>query len=201
MGRPSNKVQRRAEIVAALLKVMAKTGYENASIQAISKEAGLTSGLVHYHFKSKQAILVELIELLNSTAQTRYLSLKQESTNAKQQLEAFIDSALALGEGANEEGVAAWVVIGAESIKQIEVREIYQSVVANNLKELQSLLKSYAKENNINLSKQFIENIAATVIGSIEGAYQLASTASEITPRNYAAKTLKSMLFALLSNS
>ncbi|HEY3497153.1 MAG TPA: helix-turn-helix domain-containing protein, partial [Polyangiaceae bacterium] len=64
MTRASNSAERRGQIVEGLLAVMAREGYEGASIQAIGRAAGLAPGLVHYHFDTKQEILVELIETL-----------------------------------------------------------------------------------------------------------------------------------------
>ena len=199
MGRPSNKAQRRAEIVVALQNVIARLGYENASIQVISKEAGITSGLVHYHFQNKQEILLELVQSLAEKASNRYQALKESASNAEERIEAFIDAALALGDGSDEKAVAAWVVIGAEAIRQQEVRALYQRTINFQLAELRSLLQDYTIENNMNLTEQFIENVATVTIGAIEGTYQLSTTAAEITPRNYAAATLKLMLFASLN--
>lgn len=198
MGRPSNKAQRRAEIVNALQNVIAKVGYEGASIQAIGKEAGIAPGLVHYHFQNKQEILVELVHSLTETSITRYEELKKNATNAREMIEAFIDAALALGKGSNKQAVAAWVVIGAESIRQEEVRELYQCNIARQLAELRNLLQDYVHENEKALSVNSIEHISTMVISAIEGAYQLATTASKITPRNYAADTLKDMVFSIL---
>jgi TetR/AcrR family transcriptional repressor of bet genes len=198
VGRPSNKAQRRAEIVNALQSVIARVGYEGASIQAISKEAGIASGLVHYHFQNKQEILVELVHSLTETSVTRYEELKKNASNAQEKIEAFIDAALALGDGSNEQAVAAWVVIGAESIRQEEVRELYKFTIARQLEELRNLLQNYVHEKKKNLSANSIEHISTMVISAIEGAYQLAATASKITPRNYAATTLKGMVFSIL---
>ena len=58
MPRPSNTEERQAQITGALMKVMAKRGYDGASVADIAKAARLTPGLVHYHFKSKQEILL-----------------------------------------------------------------------------------------------------------------------------------------------
>src|SRR5262249_30829735 len=64
MARPSNTDERREQITQAMVKVMARRGYDGASIGDIAKAARLTPGLVHYHFKSKQEILLEALHLL-----------------------------------------------------------------------------------------------------------------------------------------
>jgi len=200
MGRPSNQAQRKRQIVDALLEVMAQTGYQSASISAIAKQAGLAPGLVHYHFKNKQAILIELVDLLDGIAQARYSELKSDAGDPKQALSAFIDSALALGKGSSQHAVTAWVMIAAESIKQKEVQVIYQKVVSNNLDELESLIMNFVKHQHKKIARKTIKNISALVYSSIEGCYQLASTAPELMPSDYASQTLKDMLFALLEN-
>ena len=58
--------ERRSEIVVALLNVMADQGYAKATVNKIATEAGLTAGLIHYHFKNKQEILLELLDRIIS---------------------------------------------------------------------------------------------------------------------------------------
>ena len=58
MARPSNTDERRLQIMGALVKVMARRGYDGASVADIARAARLTPGLVHYHFKNKQEILL-----------------------------------------------------------------------------------------------------------------------------------------------
>ena len=198
MARPSNTAQRRLEITQALLQVMSRSGYESASIQAIAKEAGLKSGLIHYHFKTKQEILVELIGWLADKAQQRYITLSKNAVNAKQRLAAFIDSALSLGEDADEAAVTAWVVIGAEAIRQPEVQVVYQQVVLRNQKELHKLLKQYNAEHGLATSQVEVEHITAMALSAIVGAYQMAATVKDNIPRDYAAATLKQMVFSYM---
>src|SRR5690242_8084135 len=64
MPRPSNTEERRAQITGALMKVMARSGYDGASIADIAEAAHLTPGLVHYHFKNKQEILLAALHEL-----------------------------------------------------------------------------------------------------------------------------------------
>ena len=44
MGRPSNRAERRAQILAAFATVLADHGYAGATITAVANEAGLTPG-------------------------------------------------------------------------------------------------------------------------------------------------------------
>ena len=195
MPRPSNKEQRRKEIVQGLLDVMSENGYEKASIQSIAKACGLTPGLIHYHFKTKQEILVALIKSLSLIAQERYEGLLESAVSPRGKLEAFIDAALSLGEGADEKAVSAWVVIGAEAIRQPEVQILYQEIITRNKLELMKLLSSLDSEMNAKLINKKIENIAMMSLSSIIGAYQLATTVKEIAPKNYASDTLKQFIF------
>lgn len=199
MGRPSNKAQRRAEIVEALQKVIASVGYEKASIQLIAKEAGLASGLVHYHFHNKQEILVELIQSLSEISIARYTQFKAEATNAEQRIEAFINAALAIDSSANQQAVAAWVSIGAEAIRQEEVQALYQQSIARQLKELQTLLHDFLTEHQLTPNQEKIEHLAAMIVSAIEGSYQLATGAEQVIPTNHAAKTLITMTFSSLA--
>ena len=72
MPRPRNTHTRRAEIVQGLAEVMAQRGYAGASVAAIAAQAGLSTGLVHYHFKHKRAILLALVASLAEQILARF---------------------------------------------------------------------------------------------------------------------------------
>src|SRR6185295_6476903 len=98
---------------------MAKRGYEHATIAAIAKQAGLASGLIHYHFADKQEILVVLVERLVAGLETRVaLRLRTAGPSARSRLHALVDAHVGLGEDADANAVAAWVVVAAEAIRQ-----------------------------------------------------------------------------------
>ena len=124
-----NTEQRRAEIVNALLSTIAEHGYAKATIQLIAQKAGLTPGLLHYHFKTKAEILVELVKTLAGLSSQRYAAFAESAETAEERLIAYIDARLSRGEGANPTAVAAWVMIGAEAVRLPEVREIYQQAI------------------------------------------------------------------------
>src|SRR5687768_16400851 len=108
MGRPTNTEERRGEIVLALTRVMAREGYERATIALIAKEAGLSPGLVHYHFGSKAEILHALVEGLSLRAEGRIEANLGAHEGAAERLDALLDALLGRGDGADAEAVACW---------------------------------------------------------------------------------------------
>ena len=187
MSRKSNTEQRRKEIADALLAVMAEQGYEKATIQAIAHQAGLAPGLIHYHFKSKGDILLYLVKSLAALSRERYQHFSETATTPQEKLKAYIDGRLAKGKGASPEAVAAWVVIGAEAVRQPEVRIAYQEIISAELALLSELLKACFIDQG--KRSRNIPQLAAGIVAFMEGAFQLASAARDIMPEGYAAET------------
>lgn len=192
MSRKPNSEQRRAQIVQALMDTMAEHGYEKATIQLIARRAQLTPGLLHYHFHSKADILLALVKALAGAAQQRYFALAQNAASAGQRLDAYIDARLGLGEGADAGAVAAWVVIGAEAVRQPEVRAAYQHAVDTEMALLRELLSaSLAAQGK---SSANVTALAAAVLAMMEGTFQLASAAPAAMPVGYAAPMATQMI-------
>ena len=186
MARSSNTEARRAEITGALLAVIARHGYEKATIQAIAAQAGLAPGLIHYHFKNKQEILVSLIAAMAEAANARYAAVLGDQVEPAARLRAYLHARLGLGEGAAPEIVAAWVMIGAEAVRQPEVRTVYQRMVADELALLATLLADCLRAAG--RSAEVAAPLAAGLAALIAGAYQLSSATTDVMPRGYAAE-------------
>jgi TetR/AcrR family transcriptional regulator, transcriptional repressor of bet genes len=185
MSRSSNTDSRRAQIVSAMLPVLARNGYGKATVVEIARQAGLTPGLIHYHFASKRDILVSLVHSMVEVANAR-LDSQANGLSALQRLKARIDSRLALGEGANADMAAAWVMIGAEAVREPEVRAVYQEAVAAELSALEALVRECLADAG--RDTQSAPRIAAALVALMEGAFQLASAAPDAMPRGYAAE-------------
>ena len=185
MARSSNTEARRAEITGALLAVIARHGYEKATIQAIATQAGLAPGLIHYHFKNKQEILVCLIGALAQAAHARYVAVLGDQVAPLERLRAYLHARLGLGAGAAPDIVSAWVMIGAEAVRQPEVRSVYRQMVADELALLTTLLGDCLRTRGRDTGTA--TSLAAGLAALIEGAYQLSSAAAEVLPRGYAA--------------
>ena len=185
MARSSNTEARRAEITGALLAVIARHGYEKATIQAIAAQAGLAPGLLHYHFRNKQEILVSLIGAMAQAAHQRYLAVLGDAVAPSGRLRAYLQARLGLGDGAAPEIVSAWVMIGAEAVRQPEVRAVYRQMIADELALLGTLLADCLREHGRDTTGA--PALAAGLAALIEGAYHLSGAAAEVLPRGYAA--------------
>ncbi|RSZ58454.1 TetR/AcrR family transcriptional regulator [Massilia atriviolacea] len=185
MSRKPNSEQRRAQIVQALMDTMAEHGYEKATIQLIARRAGLTPGLLHYHFHSKADILLALVKALAGAAQQRYQAFAQDAQDDGQRLGAYIDARLGLGEGADAGAVAAWVVIGAEAVRQPEVRAAYRHAIDTETALLRELLSASLAAHGKSTANA--QALAAALLAMMEGTFQLASVAPAGMPAGFAA--------------
>ncbi len=62
MGRLNITAVRRQQIIDATLRVLARKGWNETSIDEISREADVSRGLVSYHFGDKSALLAGVLE-------------------------------------------------------------------------------------------------------------------------------------------
>lgn len=82
---------KRAEILAAAKRVMARTGAKGLTIRAVASEAGYVPGAVYFYFASKSAILADLAvhELAGLTRELKSSSSKDAADLASRAADAF----------------------------------------------------------------------------------------------------------------
>jgi len=197
MARPSNTQERRAQITTALVKVMSKRGFDGASITDIARAARLTPGLVHYHFKNKQEILLAALQELVGRHDTR-LSARLESSGGDPiaEVAAFIDFHLGLGADADPEALACWILLSGEALRDSKVR----SAFARSLEQTASLLAGMicrGVEQKLFVCDS-IEAAASALVATIQGYFVLAATARTVIPKGSAATSTKRMAEGLL---
>jgi TetR/AcrR family transcriptional repressor of bet genes len=193
-GRPSNREERQRQIADALLAVMSRTGYANATIAAVAREAELAPGLLHHHFGSKQAILVALVDRLRSGLEARIAARKASAAREPlAQLHALLDAHVALGPDADARAVTAWVLVGAEAVRDREVRALHTAATRAALARLDAALRACG------LNAARARDGAAVLLSAIEGAYQLSATSPGLLPRGFASPMLHALADALVA--
>lgn len=63
-GRRAPEAARREQIIAAAFAVATKERLQGLTIRAVARKAGLSAGLVHFHFESRDALLAALLDWL-----------------------------------------------------------------------------------------------------------------------------------------
>jgi TetR/AcrR family transcriptional repressor of bet genes len=193
VGRPPNTERRRAEIVEGLLRVMARKGYEGATIPEIGRASGLRPGLVHYHFETKEEILLELFERLRRTVEVRY----ERRRDRGNPLRGYLDAHLERGPDADPAALACWVAVGAEALRRPALGRLYRRAVAERLARLENLVREELRARR--RSTHRAREIAGALLAAIEGAFFLGSAAPQAIPPGTAAATVWRMADGLLS--
>jgi len=197
MPRPSNTDERRAQITAALVKVMARRGYDGAAIADVAKAARLTPGLVHYHFKNKHEILLAALDdLVARHGQRLEARLAEAGDDPPTALAAFIDFHLGLGADADPEALACWILLGGEAVRDAKVRAAMASALEGMVARLARLIRHGVEKRAFTC--EAIDAAASALIATIQGYFVLAATARQAIPRGSAALATKRMAEGLV---
>ncbi len=87
---------RRAQLTRAAYKVVGQKGYYDFTIRDIAREAGLSTGLVHYYFKNKEDLLLNLLKEINRNMLVVLNKAISASDDPKEKLNIFMHQAFNL---------------------------------------------------------------------------------------------------------
>jgi TetR/AcrR family transcriptional repressor of bet genes len=197
MARPTNTAERRTQIARALLKVMAKSGYEGASVADVAKVAKVAPGLVHYHFKNKLEILLTAIDELAKDYEERLeRHVGAADGNPEMELRAFVDAHLRAGAEADPDALACWIDISGESLREPRVKRAFARVMARSTSRLCDILKRGTALELFSCKEP--EVAAAAIVATIQGYFVLAANAREVIPPGSAARAAMAMCEGLV---
>ncbi|MFD0363129.1 TetR/AcrR family transcriptional regulator [Nocardia sp. GCM10030253] len=97
---------RRRQIIASAVEVISEVGYGNASLARIAKHAGISKGVISYHFEGKDDLMTQLVIQLYVSAAEYMVPVITAAEGPRNRLLTYLDSNLAFIE-ANKNYVAA----------------------------------------------------------------------------------------------
>jgi len=98
---------RREQIVRATIRCLARGGYAGLTMKKVSREAGVSQGILHYYFPGKRAILVAALEAVMADLDHRVAQAQARSgRDPRARLRALVRAALSTALEARE----VWVV-------------------------------------------------------------------------------------------
>lgn len=98
---------RRAQIVQATIRCLAREGYSGLTMKKVAREAAVSQGILHYYFASKRAILIAALDTVMADLDRRVAAHSAGARDARGRLRAVIRSCLGLAEESRE----FWVVL------------------------------------------------------------------------------------------
>lgn len=102
MNRVDIHPHRRQQIITAASRLLARKGWSATTFADICKEAGISNGVLTYHFKDKDEILLAVLEHVSQTSTDRFFSLLQEHTSWQEKLKLIVESSLSSTEEERE---------------------------------------------------------------------------------------------------
>jgi AcrR family transcriptional regulator len=114
----------RERLLDAAVRLIAREGIDNVRIARIATEAGVSAGLVHYHFASRDALLEEAIEHSYERAgDLRLAALGEGRADAVKRLHAMIDQCLPSTPALREDWVL-WVELWLRGARDPALRPV-----------------------------------------------------------------------------
>ncbi|MBF6331342.1 TetR/AcrR family transcriptional regulator [Nocardia transvalensis] len=97
---------RRRQIIAAAVEVISEVGYGNASLARIAERAGISKGVISYHFDGKDDLMTQLVVQLYILGGEFMAPVIEEAEGPRDKLLAYLESNLRFID-ANRKHVAA----------------------------------------------------------------------------------------------
>lgn len=94
-NRPTfTEAARRAQLIECAIETIATLGYGQASLAQIAKRAGISKGVIIYYFKSREALLEQVVTEIYATAVQAVTPQITAQPTARLRLHAYIRSAV-----------------------------------------------------------------------------------------------------------
>ncbi len=200
MPRPSNTKYRRIQIAEAMMKLMAARGYDRTSMSGIAEASGLSQGLIHYHFKNKQEILLMVLQMMASRHKKDLdARLVEAGDDPLRKISNFIDFHLGLVAGNDPETLACWIVINGEALRQKDIREEFEKAMGKIAGLLTKIIHEGLETGLITCGNP--EAAAGALLALIQGFYVIAANTRDLIPKGSAAESARKMANGLLEPS
>ena len=120
--RKLSRAARRMQLIEATIEVLAERGYARATLSDVAGRAGLSHGLVNFHFQSKDLLLGETLSYLSDEYRENWVqALADAGPSPAERLDALLRATFA-PEIFTPSRLAAWVAFWGEA----QSRPLYQ---------------------------------------------------------------------------
>lgn len=122
-GRTNQVAARRAELLEATERVVLARGFAEARVADVAQESGVSGGLIHYHFASKDALLTTMLR----TAAERDIARAQKVAVGPGSALARLDKVMrefAPGPRGHDDSWTLWIDAWGSALRNTHIRDI-----------------------------------------------------------------------------
>ncbi|MGF1908587.1 transcriptional regulator BetI [Vibrio kasasachensis] len=166
---------RKPQLVKATMSVIDRVGLHAASISLISKEAGVSTGIINHYFGGKHGLLEETMrEILRQLSSSITTKLKQLPVNAHQQrINAIIDGNF-IGFQAENKVAKTWLAFWSYSMHDEQLKRLQRVNEKRLISHLKIELKALFSTGNDGVEKVSLEQadlVAHGIASLIDGIW------------------------------
>jgi AcrR family transcriptional regulator len=163
---PSTKLEQRAAsmelLLAAALRLFVSQGYHSTNLEGIASAARLTKGAVYFYFRSKEAVLLELLRQVRQIVVEHGIAAAQhDGATATDRLVAYLHQQAQLGVTHRDE-VLLLILMSLEfKERESEAQNVLAEIYKRQTSFLEALVRSGQK------SGEFRTDVPARELASI----------------------------------
>ena len=91
--RPSVEPERREQLIAAAARVIARSGYDAATVRDVAREAGVSTGVIAYYFEGKDDLFAHVLRSASRAFRLRLQSARDAAETPRERLLALAEAA------------------------------------------------------------------------------------------------------------
>ncbi len=142
--RTLSKDARRVQIIEATIATIAERGYSRTTVTDVARRAGLSHGLLLFHFESKDRLLAETLDYLSDEYRSNWQSaLATAGGTPEEQLAALVEADFRI-EVCRPDRLGAWCAFWGES----QSLPLYQTRCGANDEAYMTKLESICRRMN-----------------------------------------------------
>jgi AcrR family transcriptional regulator len=158
---------RRAEIVRATIRCLARDGYSALTMKRVAREARVSQGILHYYFADKRAILVAALESVMTDLDRRVAAAQSRGgKDARGRLQALVEACLRL---ALEER-AFWIVFvefWGEMMHDRRLRDINAALYERTRRQIGAIVAQGVRTGRFR--RVDVRRAGAVILGLVDG--------------------------------
>ena len=159
----------RNRILVAAADCIVRDGLVNVRMAGIAKAAGVSSGLVHYHFDTKEQLFTEVLS--HSSAVSNSLTeqaLERAGTQPVQRLTAFLDRCLPSDELLTHDW-RLWQELDLLCLRQPALAKVGTDVYEALYASVAEIIEAGIESGDFDLDKSEARMVAETAVGLCDG--------------------------------